>query len=144
MKIIITLVVILLSTFIYSQEELKLVESFCKVEVWNNDSSRFERSLSHTSCYAFYEGKDYQDSIVMAVVDINTNNVTYYKMYEEMPRKFLHWTYRVRDINTVQECYLHYFRTGEHNMIRVDYINYTIRLINDYWPDSGIQIDPKH
>lgn len=138
MKKIITLVVILLSTFIYSQEDLKLIGSFCKVEVWNNDSSCFVRSLSHTSCYGFYKGKDQQDSIVMALVDINTNNVTYYKMYEEKPRKDLHWTYRVRDLNTGVECYLHYIR-GVHNMVRVDYNNYTIRLINDYWPDSNIQ-----
>lgn len=132
MKKIIISVTILLSTFMYSQE-LQLMETLCKVEVWNNDSSRFESNKSYGSCYGFYEGRDKQDSMILALVDINnTNSVTYYKVYEEMGRKFLHWTYRVRDLNLGQECYFHHIRTGDHNMVRVDYNYYIIRFIDEH------------
>jgi hypothetical protein len=145
MKSIATSVLIILSSILFSQEKpLTLMESMCKVEVWNTDSSRFEKSTLQYSCYGFYEGRDKDDSLIIAIVNLNDttkSDVLYYKVYEQLPTKFLHWTYRARDLYDNTECYIHHFRSGENAVIRIDYTYYIVRYTDDYWPESGVHRD---
>jgi len=52
MKKIIISAAMLFSTFMYSQE-MRLMESMCKAEVWNSDSSRFEPHELYKDCNWF-------------------------------------------------------------------------------------------
>lgn len=139
MKKIIISAAMLFSTFMYSQE-MKLMESMCKVKVWNDSTGEYERSSLYDSCYGFYMGVNKQDSLIIAIVDKgNGDDITYYKVYEEMDRKFLHWTYRAKDLSTGIECFIHHFRDGEFNSVRIDYNHYSILFIDDYWEEYGTE-----
>lgn len=141
MKNIIISVTILFNTFMYSQE-MRLMESMCKVEVFNNDSSRFEPNELYKGCYGFYETIS-NDTIILAIVgfsDTTRTDITYYKVlsHQNMVHNDLHWVYRAIQLNTGEECYIHHFRQqyyeydlGYYNMVRVDLKNYTIRYIDE-------------
>jgi hypothetical protein len=141
MKKIIISAVMLFSTFMYSQE-MKLMESMCKAEVWNNSSGQFESHPLYKGCYGLYETIS-NDTMILAIAgfsDTTRTDITYYKVlsHQNMVHNDLHWVYRAIQLNTGEECYIHHFRQqyyeydlGYYNMVRVDLKNSTIRYIDE-------------
>lgn len=139
------LLLLLLNTIVYSQNmPFRLMESMCKAEVWEDDSSRFEPHELYTGCYGLYFGRQ-NDTMIIAIIrldDTTHTDETYYKVlsYQNMVKWELHWVYRAIQINTGKECYIHHFRNQyydegfinhTYNMVRVDLENYTIRYIDE-------------
>jgi hypothetical protein len=140
MKKIIISAAMLFSTFMYSQMS-PMEGPLCKVEVWNTDSSRFERSSLYESCYNWWESNDFKGNWYIAVsdnMDTTNANTVYFEVYEDVSTEELHWIRKAKQIDTGQECYIHHFRGLEHNMIRIDYSDHSIRFIEDYWEDSHV------
>ena len=144
MKKIIISAAMLFSTFMYSQDmPLRLMESMCKAEVWNSDSSRFEPHSLYWGCYGLYFGRQ-NDTMIIAIANISDTtgtDITYYKVlsYQNMVKWELHWLYRAIQIDTGMLCTIHHFRqqyyddyTGHYyNMVRVDLEHYTIRYTDE-------------
>lgn len=145
MKKILLVLLLVLSTFMYSQDmPLRLMESMCKAEVWNSDSSRFEQHELYQGCFGLYFGRQ-NDTMIIAIVntsDTTGTDITYYKVlsYKNMVKWELHWLYRAIQIDTGKECYIHHWRqqyydegfiNHTYNMVRVDLENYTIRYIDE-------------
>jgi hypothetical protein len=142
MKKIIISAAMLFSTFMYSQE-MRLMESMCKAEVWNNSSGQFESHELYKGCYGFYETIS-NDTMILAIAgfsDTTGTDITYYKVisHQNMVHNDLHWIYKAIQLNTGKECYIHHFRqqyqddySGRYyNMVRVDLEHYTIRYIDE-------------
>ncbi len=137
------LILLLFSSFLYSQE-MRLMESMCKAEVWNNDSSRFEPHELYKGCYGLYETWS-NDTMIIAIAgfsDTTGTDITYYKVlsHKNMVKWELHWVYRAIQLNTGKECYIHHWRqqyydadftNHTYNMVRVDLEHYTIRYIDE-------------
>ena len=139
MKIIIFLFFILLSKLVYSQE-MRLMESMCKAEVWNNDSSRFEPNELYQGCYGLYETW-IKDTMIIAIVSFkDSTDCTYYKVlsHQNMVKNDLHWLYKAIQMDTGKPCTIHHWRSqymddgyNSYNMVRIDLENYTIRYIDE-------------
>ena len=120
----------------------RLMESMCKVEVWNNDSSRFERDSLYKDCYGLYEARS-NDTMYIAMANLNdTTNTdwTYYKVLssQNMVHNELHWLYKAIQMNTGIPCNIHHWRQqylensySAFNMVRIDFEHYTIRYIDE-------------
>lgn len=131
----------MVSTLIYSQE-MRLMESMCKAEVWNNDSSRFEPNELYKDCYGLYFGRQ-NDTMLIAIMSLNDTtrtDITYYKVlsYKNMVHNDLHWLYRAIQMDTGKPCTIHHWRSqymadgyNSYNMVRIDLENYTIRYIDE-------------
>ena len=144
MKKIIISAAMLFSTFMYSQEmPFRLMESMCKAEVWNSDSSRFEPHELYKDCYGLYFGRQ-NDTMIIAIMslnDVTQTDITYYKVlsYKNMVHNDLHWLYKAIQMDTGKPCTIHHWRqqyyddyTGHsYNMVRVDLENYTIRYTDE-------------
>ena len=139
------LILLLYGTLVYSQDmPLRLMESMCKAEVWNSDSSRFEPHPLYWGCYGLYEGRQ-NDTMIIAIAntsDTTGSDINYYKVlsYQNMVKWELHWVYRAIQIDTGKECYIHHWRqqyydegfiNHTYNMVRVDLEHYTIRYIDE-------------
>jgi hypothetical protein len=143
MKKIIISAAMLFSTFMYSQEmPFRLMESMCKAEVWNSDSSRFEPHELYKDCYGLYFGRQ-NDTMIIAIASFkDSTDWTYYKVlsYQNMIKWELHWLYRAIQMDTGMPCTIHHFRQQyyddfdpfhTYNMVRVDLENYTIRYTDE-------------
>ena len=141
MKKLVTLIFILLSTLLYSQEmPFHLMESLCKVEVWNKDSSRFEPNELYKGCYGLYHGSQ-NDTMIVAIGSFkDSTDWTYYKVlsHQNMVNMDLHWLYRAIQMDTGKPCTIHHWRSqymddgyNSYNMVRIDLENYTIRYIDE-------------
>ena len=61
-----------------------LMESLCKVEVWNKDSSRFEPNELYKGCYGFYHGSQ-NDTMIVAIGSFkDSTDWTYYKVFSSV------------------------------------------------------------
>lgn len=140
MKKIIISTAILFSTFMYSQgtfmrtKQFIKTESLCKAQIWDNDSCKYVYSPLYGSCYDLYEKTDDNDSTILIIVDVanDTNNV-FYKVIEELDYKYLHWTFKVKDLVSEEQCYIHIIRSEKRHMVRVDYDYLSILYTDDYW-----------
>jgi hypothetical protein len=143
MKKIIISAAMLFSTFMYSQE-MRLMESMCKAEVWNNSSGQFESHELYKGCYGFYFGRQ-NDTMIIAIMslnDVTQSDITYYKVlsYKNMVHNDLHWLYKAIQMDTGKPCTIHHWRqqyyddyTGHsYNMVRVDLEHYTIRYTDEH------------
>jgi hypothetical protein len=143
MKKIITILLMILGITSYSQViQFTLMESLCKAEVWNNDSSRFEEHRLYQGCYGLYQGTQ-NDTMIIAIGNFrDSTDWTYYKVlsHQNMVHWELHWVYKVIQIGTGMICYIHHFRNQyydsdftnhTYNMVRVDLDRYTIRYIDE-------------
>lgn len=117
------------------------MESLCKVEVWNKDSSRFEPNELYKDCYGLYFGRQ-NDTMMIAIGSFkDSTDWTYYKVlsYQNMVKWELHWLYKAIQMDTGKPCTIHHFRQqyyeydylGYYNMVRIDLENYTIRYIDE-------------
>jgi hypothetical protein len=142
MKKIIISAAMLFSTFMYSQEmPFTLMESMCKAEVWNSDSSRFEPHELYKDCYGLYFGRQ-NDTMIIAIASFkDSTDWTYYKVlsYQNMIKWELHWLYKTIQMDTGKPCTIHHWRQQyyddysghSYNMVRVDLEHYTIRYIDE-------------
>lgn len=137
------LILLLLNKIVYSQNmPFHLMESLCKAEVWDSDSSRFEQHKLYQGCYGFYHGRQ-NDTMIIAIGSFSdSTDWTYYKVlsYKNMVRWELHWLYKAIQMDTGMPCTIHHWRNQyydedftnhTYNMIRVDLDNYTIRYIDE-------------
>ena len=142
MKILTTLFFILLSELVFSQE-MRLMESMCKAEVWNNDSSRFEPHELYQGCFGLYETWS-NDTMIIAIASFkDSTDCTYYKVlsHQNMVNMELHWLYKAIQMDTGKPCTIHHWRqqyydedfpNHTYNMVQVDLENYTIRYIDEF------------
>ena len=139
------LIFLLLNKIVYSQDmPLSLMESMCKAEVWDSDSSRFQPHPLYWGCYGLYFGRQ-NDTMIIAIAntsDTTGTDITYYKVlsYQNMVKWELHWLYKAIQMDTGMPCTIHHWRNQyydedftnhTYNMVRIDLDNYTIRYIDE-------------
>jgi hypothetical protein len=131
MRKLVVLFFILLSSFIYAQEQrFSRYELFCD-DVFESDSNRWVISKKVVGCYGFFMNES-QNMIMM--LSYNDSTETFYNVLESK-NEFMHWTNKTVNIATKEIVYFHYFRSEPdeynidyYNILRLEFADYSLRF----------------